>query len=40
VRAGYTRSSIDSARLKEEKPEIYGAYLKESKVKESLIIKI
>lgn len=40
VRAGYTRSSIDSARLKEEKPEIYGAYLKESKVKESLTIKL
>lgn len=35
-----TRTSIDSARLKKEQPEIYQAYLKESQVKESLRISI
>lgn len=35
-----TRVSIDSKRLKEEQPEIYENYKKESEVKESILIKI
>lgn len=35
-----TRVSIDSKRLKEERPEVYENYKKESEVKESVLIKI
>lgn len=40
VSSASTRSIIDSKRLKEEQPEIYKAYQKESPVKASLTIKM
>ena len=40
IKDAYTRSSIDSTRLKKEQPEIYSQYLKETQVKETLTIKI
>lgn len=35
----YTKKSLDSARLKKEKPELYEQYLKESEVKGSITFK-
>lgn len=40
IRKGTTRTSIDSARLKNECPEIYESYLKTSEVKPSIILTI
>lgn len=40
VKEAYTRSSIDTTKLKKEHPDIWEAYQKETKVKESLQIKI
>lgn len=37
---GYTRTSIDSSKLKKEKPEIFEEYQKESKVNPTVIIKV
>ena len=39
VKKGYERQSIDSAKLKEELPEVYGRYLKTTEVAPSLTIK-
>ena len=36
----YTRQSVDTARLKDEQPEIYSKYLKTAVVKPSLKIAI
>lgn len=38
-KAPYTKKSLDSARLKKEKPELYEQYLKESEVKGSITFK-
>lgn len=38
-KAPYTKRSLDSARLKKEKPELYEQYLKESEVKGSITFK-
>ena len=35
-----TRESIDSKRLKKEQPDIYSQFIKTSKIKESIKIKI
>lgn len=37
---GYTRTSIDSTKLKKEKPEIYELYTKETKVNPTVMIKV
>ena len=37
---GYTRTSVDSKKLKEEKPEIYETYTKETKVNPTVMIKV
>lgn len=37
---GYTRTAIDSKKLKEEKPEIFEEYQKESIVNPTVIIKV
>lgn len=39
VKKGYTRETVDSAKLKAELPEIYGRYLKTTEVAPSLTIK-
>lgn len=39
IKTGYTRISIDTERLKTEKPEIYQDYIKKTEVKSSLIFK-
>jgi predicted phage-related endonuclease len=39
-RKGTTRKSIDSKKLKEELPDIYEEYLKESQVASSVIVEI
>lgn len=38
-KAPYTKKSLDSARLKKEKPELYEQYLKESEIKGSITFK-
>ena len=38
--APYTRASIDTARLKKERPEAYAEYQKETTVKENLKITL
>ena len=40
IKDGSTRTTIDTKRLKEECPEIYGAYSKTSEVKPSLILTV
>ena len=40
IKAGSTRVTIDSKRLKEECPEIYKAYSKETEVKPSIVLTI
>lgn len=40
IKDGSSRTTIDSKRLKEECPEIYGAYSKTSEVKPSLILTV
>ena len=40
VKDAYVQNSVDSKRLKEERPEIYKAYIKEKKYNESLLITI
>lgn len=40
IKAGSTRVTIDSKRLKEECPEIYEAYSKESEVKPSITLTV
>lgn len=40
VKAPYERSSVDSAKLKKDYPDIYAGCLKTSMVKESLIVKL
>lgn len=40
VRAGSTKTTLDSTRLKTECPEIYEAYSKTSEVKPSLVLTI
>ena len=40
IKAGSTRVTIDSKRLKEECPEIYQAYSKETEVKPSIVLTI
>lgn len=40
IKDAYTTNSVDSKRLKEEKPDIYNVYVKEKKYKESLLITI
>ena len=37
---GYTRTNIDSKKLKEENPEIYELYTKETKVNPTVMIKV
>lgn len=39
-KAGTTRKSLDSKRLKEECPDVYETYLKESSVSPSISIKV
>ena len=40
VKDSYVQSKVDSKRLKEELPDVYAKYLKESRVAESLTIKM
>lgn len=40
IKDAYDKESLDTTRLKKEKPEIYDEYCKFSPVKESLVIKI
>lgn len=40
IKSAYERVSVDSTKLKKEKPEVYEQYTKTTKVKESLTIKI
>ena len=40
VKKGSTRKTVDSSRLKDEMPDVYDKYVKETKVKDSLSIKI
>ena len=40
IKAGTIRTTIDSKRLKEECPEIYEAYSKESEVKPSITLTV
>ncbi|MCQ2219777.1 MAG: hypothetical protein MJZ12_00205 [Prevotella sp.] len=39
IKAGYTRISIDTNRLKTEKPDIYQGYIKKTEIKSSLTFK-
>ena len=38
VKDAYAKKSVDSARLKEEMPDVYAKYLKETRVAESVVI--
>lgn len=40
IKAGYTKTSFDSARFKKECPEIYEEYLKESSVSSSITLDV
>jgi len=40
IKDAYDREGVDTARLKEEQPEIYDEYCKVTPVKESLVVKV
>lgn len=40
ITSGYTKYSIDTTRLKNERPELYKKYLKETNVNEYVTLKI
>ena len=40
IRAGFTKKAFDSKRFKEECPDIYEQYIKESNVSSSIILEV